>query len=59
VGREHRFVESRRCLICNDLSDKDRRPGFMKDPNNEGQWIKCVNCNDKGFNTKTGSSKAD
>jgi len=59
MPREHRWTESRRCLVCNDLSDKNRKPGLVKDPNNEGKWMKCMNCNDKGFNTKSGSSKAD
>jgi len=59
------WIESRRCLVCNELkyngrkktfeTNPDTKAGFMKDPNNEGKWIPCMNCNDKGFTTKTGT----
>jgi len=49
-----RWVESRRCLVCNDLSDENRKAGFMKDPNNPDKMIPCV-CNNKGYVTKTGT----
>ena len=49
-----KWREARRCLICNDLNDKERRAGFMKDPSDPEKWIKCT-CNDKGFNLRTGN----
>ena len=57
--RQHKWIEARRCLVCNDLNDKERKPGFIKDPNNKDKWIKCPSCNDKGYNVKSGSTKAD
>jgi hypothetical protein len=49
------WIESRRCLVCNDRREENRKVGFMKDPNNEGKWIPCMSCNNKGYNTKTGT----
>ena len=49
------WIESRRCFVCNDLKEEGRKAGFMKDPNKEGKWIPCMNCNNKGYITKTGT----
>jgi len=48
------WVESRRCVVCNDRDDKERKIGFIKDPNNPDKWVPCT-CNNKGYNTKSGT----
>jgi hypothetical protein len=51
------WTESRRCLVCNDLDDKERKVGFIKDPNDPDKWVSCT-CNSKGYIRKTGTLSA-
>ena len=57
------WIESRRCIVCNELKwngrknrfepNPDTKAGFIKDPEDPDKWLPCT-CNNKGFITKKG-----
>ena len=62
-----KWIESRRCVVCNELkwdnhkkkhtTDPDKKAGFIPDPHNPDKWVPCT-CNNKGFNTRKGTLSA-
>jgi hypothetical protein len=52
VPRQHFWIQSIRCIVCN-------KTGKISDPENPEKEIKCYSCGGDGYHTTKGSTKAD